>query len=44
MIERGSKEYYKKQSEFWFNETSKFLKQRDMLISDIDSYAKSVMI
>lgn len=34
MTEHSSKEYYKKQSEYWFNESSKFAKQRDMLIDD----------
>ncbi|REH81391.1 hypothetical protein [Staphylococcus felis] len=33
-MEHGSKEYYKMQSEYWFNESSKFAKQRDMLIDD----------
>lgn len=33
-MEHGSKEYYKEQSEYWFNEASKFAKQRDMLIDD----------
>ncbi|SGS16658.1 hypothetical protein [Staphylococcus aureus] len=34
-MEHGSKEYYEKQSEYWFDEASKFLKQRDELIVDI---------
>lgn len=34
MTEHGSKEYYEKQSEYWFNEASKFVKQRDILIDD----------
>ncbi|HCZ9801084.1 hypothetical protein [Staphylococcus aureus] len=34
-MEHGSKEYYEKQSEYWFDEASKFLKQRDELIGDI---------
>ncbi|HEB2147421.1 TPA: hypothetical protein RY720_001273 [Staphylococcus aureus] len=34
-MEHGSKEYYEKQSEYWFDEASKFLKQRDELIEDI---------
>ncbi|HEH9332005.1 hypothetical protein XD11_01765 [Staphylococcus aureus] len=34
-MEHGSKEYYEKQSEYWFDEASKFLKQRDGLIGDI---------
>ncbi|EJD5734400.1 hypothetical protein M2L79_002597 [Staphylococcus pseudintermedius] len=29
-----SKEYYENQSEYWFNEASKFVKQRDILIDD----------
>ncbi|REI05101.1 hypothetical protein [Staphylococcus felis] len=33
-MERDSKEYYKNQSEYWFNEASKFVKQRDILIDD----------
>ncbi|REH94955.1 hypothetical protein [Staphylococcus felis] len=33
-MEHYTKEYYKKQSEYWFNEASKFAKQRDMLIDD----------
>ncbi|GBV29070.1 TPA: hypothetical protein ACK0G0_002417 [Staphylococcus aureus] len=34
-MEHGSKEYYEKQSEYWFVEASKFLKQQDELIVDI---------
>ncbi|HDG5472142.1 TPA: acetyltransferase, partial [Staphylococcus aureus] len=34
-MEHSSKEYYEKQSEYWFDEASKFLKQRDELIGDI---------
>ncbi|MGF2919347.1 hypothetical protein [Staphylococcus aureus] len=34
-MEHGSKEYYEKQSEYWFDEASKFLKQRDELIGGI---------
>ncbi|HDH5854037.1 hypothetical protein KZW86_05850 [Staphylococcus aureus] len=34
-MEHGSKEYYEKQSEYWFVEASKFLKQQDELIEDI---------
>ncbi|HEE2096089.1 hypothetical protein [Staphylococcus aureus] len=34
-MEHSSKEYYEKQSEYWFDEASKFLKQRDELIVDI---------
>lgn len=34
-MEHSSKEYYEKQSEFWFNEASKFVKQRDELIEDL---------
>ncbi|WP_340582899.1 hypothetical protein [Staphylococcus aureus] len=34
-MEHGSKEYYEKQSEYWFDEASKSLKQRDELIGDI---------
>ncbi|WP_141060895.1 hypothetical protein [Staphylococcus aureus] len=34
-MEHGSKEYYEKQSEYWFDEASKFLKQHDELIVDI---------
>ncbi|HCV7746013.1 TPA: hypothetical protein OWQ19_002760 [Staphylococcus aureus] len=34
-MEHGSKEYYEKQSEYWFDEASKFLKQCDELIGDI---------
>ncbi|NGK84297.1 hypothetical protein G0U68_12710 [Staphylococcus aureus] len=34
-MEHGSKEYYEKQSEYWFDEASKFLKRRDELIGDI---------
>lgn len=34
-MEHGSKEYYEKQSEYWFDEASKFLQQRDELIGDI---------
>ncbi|EGQ0299892.1 hypothetical protein G0U14_000054 [Staphylococcus pseudintermedius] len=33
-MERDSKEYYENQSEYWFNEASKFVKQRDILIDD----------
>ncbi|QQJ84288.1 hypothetical protein DJ466_10105 [Staphylococcus pseudintermedius] len=33
-MEHGSKEYYENQSEYWFNEASKFVKQRDILIDD----------
>ncbi|EJE4550670.1 TPA: hypothetical protein NJN95_002450 [Staphylococcus pseudintermedius] len=33
-MEHGSKEYYKEQSKYWFNEASKFVKQRDILIDD----------
>ncbi|HHU6749857.1 TPA: hypothetical protein ACUI23_000530 [Staphylococcus pseudintermedius] len=34
-MEHGSKEYYEKQSEFWFNEANKFVRQRGELIADI---------
>lgn len=33
-MEHDSKEYYENQSEYWFNEASKFVKQRDILIDD----------
>ncbi|WP_214539577.1 hypothetical protein [Staphylococcus pseudintermedius] len=33
-MEHGSKEYYENQSEYRFNEASKFVKQRDILIDD----------
>ncbi|MEM5613978.1 hypothetical protein AAHB43_05435 [Staphylococcus pseudintermedius] len=33
-MDHGSKEYYENQSEYWFNEASKFVKQRDILIDD----------
>lgn len=39
-MEHGSKEYYKKQSDFWFNEASKFVRQRDELIVDITDLRK----
>ena len=34
-MEHNSKEYYQLQSEFWFNECCKRMKERDELINDI---------
>ncbi|WP_322560141.1 hypothetical protein [Staphylococcus haemolyticus] len=34
-IEHNSKEYFEKQSEYWFNECCKRMKERDELINDI---------
>ncbi|WP_069724719.1 hypothetical protein [Staphylococcus aureus] len=34
-MELRQKDYYDKQSEYWFDQASKFLKQRDALIGDI---------
>ena len=35
MTEHHSKEYYKLQSDLWFNECCKRMKERDELINDI---------
>lgn len=34
-MEHNSKEYYELQSDFWFNECCKRMKERDELINDI---------
>ncbi|WP_261006623.1 hypothetical protein [Staphylococcus haemolyticus] len=34
-MEHNSKEYFEKQSEYWFNECCKRMKERDELINDI---------
>lgn len=34
-MEHNSKEYYEKQSEYWFNECCKRMKERDELINDM---------
>ncbi|EDK10690.1 hypothetical protein CGSHiII_00297 [Haemophilus influenzae PittII] len=34
-IEHNSKEYYELQSEYWFNECCKRMKERDELINDM---------
>jgi len=35
-IEPNTKEYYQLQSEYWFNECCKRMKERDELINDIE--------
>ncbi|WP_211182552.1 hypothetical protein [Staphylococcus capitis] len=35
MIEHNSREYFEMQSEYWFNECCKRMKERDELINDI---------
>ncbi|BGE83276.1 hypothetical protein [Staphylococcus petrasii] len=34
-MEHNSKEYFEKQSEYWFNECCKRMKERDELIADM---------
>lgn len=36
-MEHNSKEYFEKQSEYWFNECCKCMKQRDELINDMQN-------
>lgn len=35
-MEHGSKEYYKMQNKYWYNEATKFLKERDIIKDKFD--------